>query len=374
MRRTLVAGLLALFVALLVMGGLWAGVLRPRAYVPHVEVPTVDTALQATYYVAPTGDDENDGRSPERAFATLTRALEVARGGDTVLLLPGVYHEFAEVYNLGQGVEPLVIRGTRADEVVFDGKNRLGSAFQCWECANVHISDLTVRNYRWEGLGIFLSRDVRIERVRVRRSGTAFHPDVEDGGSGITLVESRNIILEDALVEDVGLRQVEEEMSGNGVNMWRCQDCLVRNVQVRRVQGTGILVEESCRVRVEASRVEAGEMDMGDWWDAGIWLDGGHDVVVEGNVFVNNHGPGIQVSDTETVYPQGSRGFVVRENRSQGNVFGIYMWNYGMCPPPEDALRLEGNIFQGNTRDVQCVPWQCGVGQPCVSPGQDTGC
>ena len=51
------------------------------------------------YVSAGTGDDQADGRSPETAFATLPRAVGALGGGDTLVVMPGVYH-----------VAPLVIQ------------------------------------------------------------------------------------------------------------------------------------------------------------------------------------------------------------------------------------------------------------------------
>lgn len=332
-------------------------------------------ANAADWYVCPQGSDANNGRTPSSAFRTLGRALETVGPGQTILLLRGTYHEFAEAYNLGSTDAPIVIRGDVADQVLFDGQRTLGSAFQCWECVNVIVENLSIQNYRWEGLGFFLSQQITLRNLHIRDSGFAISPDLEEGGSGITVLESTGVTIENNALEGIGLRIIEQDISGNGITLYRCQGCQVRSNTLRSVIGTGILVEESCTVTVESNTVEDGEMEMDQWWDGGIWLDGGHDVVARGNTFRNNHGPGIQVSDEEAVYPDGSFGFVVENNVSQNNEFGIYLWNFGACPPPENAVRLSGNIVSGNVQqDLRCVEWECGVGQPCVDPSGDTPC
>ncbi|NOZ28964.1 MAG: DUF1565 domain-containing protein [Chloroflexi bacterium] len=346
----------------------------PIVYLPLISAD-IHEPPQADYYVSVSGDDdENDGRSPATAFRTLERAMEVVQPGQTVLILSGTYHEFVEVYELGAADAPIVIRGdtSAGGRPVFDGQERLGSAFQCWWCTNIIISDLAIRNYRWEGVGIFLSRDVTLRDLRIRHTGFGIHADMEEGGSGITVVESRNVLVEGNILEETGMRIVEKELSGYGIDVWGCQDCLIKDNTVRKVMGTGILVEESCNVTVESNVVEESEMQMLDWWDGGIWLDGGREITVRDNVFRNNHGPGIQVSDTEVAYPRGSRGFVLENNISQGNEFGLYVWNFGVCPPPEQALRMSGNVLKENRQhDFLCVEWACGVGQPCVPPSDE---
>lgn len=39
------------------------------------------------------GDDANDGRGPKTAFKTVQRAINTAKGGDTVLIAPGAYDQ-----------------------------------------------------------------------------------------------------------------------------------------------------------------------------------------------------------------------------------------------------------------------------------------
>ncbi len=60
--------------------------------VPGPRKYDVDYA-SATYFVGTTGSDSNDGRSPEKAFATMQKAADVVRPGETVLVLKGLYKE-----------------------------------------------------------------------------------------------------------------------------------------------------------------------------------------------------------------------------------------------------------------------------------------
>lgn len=53
------------------------------------------TLSAADYFVSPTGKDSNPG-SAERPFATFKKALSVMKGGDSMNILPGVYHQAIE--------------------------------------------------------------------------------------------------------------------------------------------------------------------------------------------------------------------------------------------------------------------------------------
>jgi len=45
------------------------------------------------WYVDSKGSDAQDGRTAATAFRTLARAIEAAKSGDTILIVPGAYDE-----------------------------------------------------------------------------------------------------------------------------------------------------------------------------------------------------------------------------------------------------------------------------------------
>src|SRR5881409_3951220 len=53
----------------------------------HADVPAAAT----TYYVSPSGNDGNAGNSDAAAFATLQRAANAVKAGDTVIVRAGTY-------------------------------------------------------------------------------------------------------------------------------------------------------------------------------------------------------------------------------------------------------------------------------------------
>jgi hypothetical protein len=72
-------------------------------------------AFAVDYYVDNrSGSDKNDGRSPERAFATIGKATSRLRAGDTMNLAPGKYYESIHVRSSGTPEKPIVINGNGA--------------------------------------------------------------------------------------------------------------------------------------------------------------------------------------------------------------------------------------------------------------------
>jgi hypothetical protein len=45
------------------------------------------------YVSSKQGSDASDGKSPAAAFASLSRAIEAASAGDTILIAPGAYDQ-----------------------------------------------------------------------------------------------------------------------------------------------------------------------------------------------------------------------------------------------------------------------------------------
>lgn len=71
-------------------------------------------------------------------------------------------------------------------------------------------------------------------------------------------------------------------------------------------------------------------------------------MTVRNNIFRDNKGPGIQISDEDDQEPYG---YVLDGNTSTRNYYGIYIWNFGTTGlPPENILRMSNNQIYGNTR------------------------
>jgi hypothetical protein len=67
--------------------------------------------LRATeYFVSNAGQDAGSGTDPQQAFLTIQHAVDVAKGGDTVTVLDGVYRESVKITHSGNSTAPIRIR------------------------------------------------------------------------------------------------------------------------------------------------------------------------------------------------------------------------------------------------------------------------
>ena len=99
--------------ALAVLVACAAGVVcwRPSLLSPH----------RAEVYVSPQGSDWHDGSSPARALATVQRALDLARPGADIILLPGRYRERIRVRHSGTRDKPITLKALEAGTAVLSG-------------------------------------------------------------------------------------------------------------------------------------------------------------------------------------------------------------------------------------------------------------
>ena len=74
----------------------------------------------ATYYVAPDGDDNNDG-SNAAPYATFSQANNMLTAGDTLIVKAGVYRQTMTISKSGTASQPIVIKAESDAKVVISG-------------------------------------------------------------------------------------------------------------------------------------------------------------------------------------------------------------------------------------------------------------
>lgn len=322
-----------------------------------VFLPVVSGSQDASYYVSTDGNDENDGRSRETAFRTIKRALEVVQPGEALQILSGVYSEALTLENVGSSDQPIVIQG-EDNGTVLDGQRTSDIGFWCEGCSGFIFENLEFRNYTDVGIGCYASSDITMRNLTVHNNGFAVQlVSWEFEGYGIHVDESQRVIIEDSDVYENGPDPRPFGTLGTGINTYMCTDCVIRNNHSHDNIGGGILVEDGVNVLVEGNEVTANYLDAteDEWWDGGIWVDGGHHITVTNNTFQDNIGPGIQISDEDNQAPYA---YVLEDNTSTANTYGIYIWNFGSAGfPPENILRMTDNQITGNTvQDIWIVP------------------
>jgi parallel beta-helix repeat protein len=320
-----------------------------------------DPTPTADYYVSNNGDDANDGQSVDTAFKTIARAFQVVKPGETILALSGTYYENITLENMGNSSAPITLKGEEG-KTILDGQSSKTMGIWCENCTNFVFEDLEIRNYTDVGIGAYLCSDFTLRNLTVYQNGFAVQLiDWEFEGYGIHIDVCGNILIEENDVSQNGPNPqiFPHLLMGTGINTFECTDCTIRNNESYENTGGGILVEDGVNVLVEGNNVFDNDVDasIDEWWDAGLWVDGGHDIIIRNNTFTGNLGPGIEISDEDYQNPYG---YILENNTSTGNYYGIYIWNFGSNDwPPDNILHTSGNQFTGNSiKNVWIVDWE----------------
>ena len=317
----------------------------------------VDTT---TYFVAINGDDNADGKTAFSAFRTISKALQSVHPGGLVSISPGNYNESIGMEEFGTDAAPITITGSDSGTIL-DGQGQLAIAFFCENCTNILFTNLEIKNYTDIGIGGTFSSKITVRNLDVQENGHKVQlKDWELEGYGIHFDESEFIVIENNIVHRNGPdpKIFPDYLMGTGINTYRINNSIIRNNESYNNIGGGILVEDSYEVTVESNEVYGNDLDASadDWWDGGIWVDGGYNIYIRNNIFRDNLGPGIEISDEDLQQPYG---YVLENNISTNNYYGIYIWNFGTTSWPDSTILYRyNNQFTGNThQDVWIVDW-----------------
>ncbi len=75
-----------------------------------------------TYFISPSGDNKNSGKTPQNAFKTIQHAINFARANETIILLKGKYYEDIKSIRSGKKDKPIKIMGMNG--AILKGKKR----------------------------------------------------------------------------------------------------------------------------------------------------------------------------------------------------------------------------------------------------------
>ena len=173
------------------------------------------------YYVAPDGNDANDGLRREKAFRTVCRTANRVGPGDTVMLAGGEYREAVRIRAAGTKDRPITFRCITGEKAAIVGK-KLPMAFEIISKPDVRFDGLYLREQNTYG-NIFLVRGsdrVQITRCLNARLNAAGSSDVlfrncvvRGGWAAITLSNCPDSRVENNVCWDTILRQLKTEAS-----------------------------------------------------------------------------------------------------------------------------------------------------------------
>jgi hypothetical protein len=311
----------------------------------------VSGANGENFYVSTTGDDANPG-TREKPWRSVAHAAEVLKGGDTAHVSPGTYTEKMVISRSGAEGRPITL--SAEGNVIISGKGVDGANL-------IHIKDAShIRIVGFELRDNLKVRDgsgIRVEGAcsGIELKNCRIHEIRGKDAMGITIYGSNATTpLSDILVEGCEVYDCDparsEALTVNGnVSGFRIINNIVRNVNnigICMIGGEKWVSGDPSKVArnglCKGNKVSGIKANYGDGYAAGIYVDGGSDIVVEDNdVTACNLGIEVGAENKGTV----TRRITVRNNRvwlneKAGIVFGGYEAKTGRV----EECRFENNV------------------------------
>lgn len=296
---------------------------------------TLGTAQATTFYVATTGFDQNPGTEAS-PWATVSKACgaSAVKPGDTITVKPGVYHEKVAVTRFGSENAFVTLQGEPG--AILDGTGVEGESMILLENPSwIRISSFEIRN----NAGVTDGGGIRATGggSHIEILGNTIHDMRGENAMGITFYGDAKTSLSDIVIADNTIFDCEPApsetivLNGN-VEKFRVEGNTIRdvnNIGIDFIGGEGVCPVAKNDVARDGlcagNRVERAKSTYEDGYAAGIYVDGGKNIVLDGN-YVAESDIGLEVG---------------AENRSR-TVTGVIVRNNVLCRNEKAGLGFGG--------------------------------
>ena len=290
------------------------------------------------------------------AYATIQAALDAAQPGDTVDVRAGVYNEKLVVRNGGSAAGGFVtLRAHPGESVVLDGTGRTGpDMIRLNEKTHVRIQGLEIRNNAGvtDGSGIRLLGACR----NVQILDNTIHGMRGQNAMGITVYGTNRAPASNLLIRANHLFDCDAApsealaLNGNIVDFEVSSNLVhdINNIGIVFIGGeTDVSPYGVCRRGVcRGNRVYRCRSSYGGGYAAGIYVDGGQDIVVEHNR-IHECDLGLEVGCENAGFA--ATGVVVRANLAYDNdKAGLVFGGYDAARGRVNACQFLNNVCYRN--------------------------
>ncbi|GEM_PF-2041106 len=324
---------------------------------------------QSTYYVSTTGNDTNPG-TEALPWRTIQHGCRVALPGSTVLIKAGIYGEKVDVEVSGDIINGFItIKNFEQDSVILDGTGIPGQNMIYIENKNyLRMSGLILR----DNTGVADGSGIRIEGYadHIELSGNVIHNMRGSNAMGITCYGTNatlpigNLAIKNNRIFDCDAAPSEALTLNGNVDGFEILDNTVHdinNIGIDMIGGEGMCPNgPKDRARnglCRGNTVFRCRSSYGGGYAAGIYVDGGRVIVVEGNrMFENDVGLEVgcenhnEVADSIVV-----RNNLIYNNDKRGLSFGGY--NFPSTGQVRYCQFLNNTVFHNDilsTGDGEC--------------------
>ena len=319
------------------------------------------------YFVAPNGSDEAAGTAAS-PWATIQKACETVEPGATVTVLEGIYREMIYVEVEGNAeAGPVTIQAQGKVIVDVAGVEDVEHVFYIEDKSYLRIIGFEMRGLttkdgsgiRFQGGGSHLEfRDNVIHNMRGKNAMgiTAYGMDADNPVTDLAITGNEIFDCDAAPSEAL---VVNGNVDGFEIAFNHVHD--VNNIGIDMIGGERDIVDDAGAVVRNGvcrwNKVERARSNYGGGYGAGIYIDGGRDIVIEQN-FISECDLGIEVGAENRGIV--TSGIVVRNNVVSGNdKAGLAFGGYGKGAGRVERCQFLNNLVKGNTshKKAQAEVW-----------------
>lgn len=326
---------------------------------PALCSPLVGMALDR--YISPMGDDANPG-TQALPWKTIQRAGDVLAPGETAFIAEGVYNEKIDIGVSGNETDgPVTFKAT--GKAVISGRGIAGANLIVVENKSyVNIIGLELQDLEKtrDGSGI------RIEGsgTKIELRNNKIHDIRGKDAMGITVYGTSpvrsisNIIIDGNEIYDCEPAQSETLVLNGNVEKFEVTNNYihdVNNIGIDFIGGETWIVPSADKVArdgiCKGNRIERVKANYGDGYAAGIYVDGGQNIVIEENIITGcNLGIEVGAENKDAIaFGINVRNNIIFNNEKAGLVVGGFSKKSGRVRD----CKFEGNICYHNATDEE---------------------
>ena len=314
------------------------------------------TLAGSSYFVSENGDDSARGSQAE-PWATIQHAIDQLRPGDTATVLAGTYREKLEFNHSGKKGAPLILKAE--GDVTISGKRRIGDNLVTISNQDyIHVIGFELTDHLEvnDGSGIRVEGEcagieLRNNKIHKIRGHHAMGITVYGTSSAAPITD---LVIDGNEIYDCDPARSEALVLNGNITNFRVTNNHVHdvnNIGIDFIGGEKAICKDVTKVArnglCSGNRVERARSNYGGGFAAGIYVDGGKDIIIEKNT-VTACDMGIEIG-AENKHASTS-GIVVRDNLiflndKAGIVFGGFSNKAGSVT----GCRFENNICYKNT-------------------------
>lgn len=325
-------------------------------------------ATAATWHVDPKGDDAKGTGSAELPWKNIQKALEECGPGDAVLMHAGVYAQRVEWPESGEPGKPITLMGEEGAVLSGIGMPKGEHVIAIYSQSHVRIMGVEIRDTLTVKSGCAIYFEGGGRGLEIRNCYLHHLKGREAGAIGIfgtdPAVPVSDLIIEGCRIEHCEPARSEALVLNGNVDGFKVTDNTIsdiNNIGIDFIGGERDIMKDITKVArngvCSGNRVTRARSTYEDGYAAGIYVDGGRDILISGNT-VTECDLGIEIGAENA--GQQTKGIIVEDNvlfknDKAGLVFGGYDRKRGRVT----GCTFRRNILWHNTshKDAQAELW-----------------